>query len=77
MKNNKGISSPIGNKLTCKGWLQEAAFRMIQNNLDSNVAEDPENLIVYGGIGKAARNWDCFNKILNSLNDSQKPKCNK
>ena len=67
--NFKNIKSPIGNQLTCKGWEQEAAYRMIQNNLDSNVAEDPENLIVYGGIGKAARNWDSFNKILNSLKE--------
>ena len=67
MFNKKKIKSPIGNKLNCLGWEQEAAFRMIQNNLDYNVAEDPENLVVYGGTGKAARNWDCFNKILNSL----------
>ena len=52
--NNKIIKSPTGNKLNCKGWHQEAAFRMLQNNLDPNVAEDPNNLIVYGGFGKAA-----------------------
>ncbi len=61
------ISSPIGKKLNCKGWHQEAAYRMLQNNLDANVAEDPKKLIVYGGIGKAARNWDCYKAILNSL----------
>lgn len=61
------IKSPTGDKLSCKGWLQEAAFRMIQNNLDSRVAEHPEELIVYGGLGKAARNWDCFDKILDCL----------
>ena len=49
------IKSPIGNRIKCKGWHQEAAYRMIQNNLDPDVAEDPNNLIVYGGYGKAAR----------------------
>ncbi len=61
------VKSPTGNKLNCKGWLQEAAYRMIQNNLDPDVAEHPEDLIVYGGIGKAARNWECFDKILLAL----------
>ena len=65
----KNISSPTGNKLHCKGWQQEAAFRMLQNNLDSNVAESPDNLIVYGGYGKAARNWDCYNQIIDCLID--------
>ncbi len=51
----KKIKSQIGNKLICKGWHQEAAMRMLNNNLDPDVAEDPENLIVYGGLGKAAR----------------------
>jgi urocanate hydratase len=59
--------APIGYELHCKGWLQEAAFRMLQNNLDPEVAENPEQLIVYGGTGKAARNWDCYRAILNSL----------
>ena len=63
----RNISSPIGKKLNCKGWHQEAALRMLHNNLDSNVAESPNELIVYGGFGKAARNWDCFDKIVNSL----------
>lgn len=61
------IKAPTGTKLHCKGWLQEAAFRMIQNNLDPAVAEHPEDLIVYGGIGKAARNWESFDKILAAL----------
>ena len=61
------IKSPIGNKLNCKGWQQEAAFRMLQNNLDPIVAENPDDLIVYGGSGKAARNWKEFDKIINSL----------
>ncbi len=61
------IKAPIGTKLHCKGWLQEAAYRMIQNNLDPAVAEHPDQLIVYGGIGKAARNWESFDKILKAL----------
>ena len=67
MNSRRNISAPIGTKLTCKGWQQEAAFRMIQNNLDPNVAEVPEELIVYGGLGKAARNWKCFEYTLNTL----------
>ena len=63
------IKSPTGTELSCKNWLIEAAYRMIQNNLDPDVAFDPENLIVYGGRGKAARNWDCFDAILRSLRD--------
>jgi urocanate hydratase len=58
------VRAPTGTKLTCKGWLQEAAYRMLQNNLDPMVAENPKDLVVYGGIGKAARNWECFDKIL-------------
>ena len=65
--NSKIIKSPVGTKLNCKGWQQEAAYRMIQNNLDPNVAEIPEELIVYGGLGKAARNWECLDAILNTL----------
>ncbi len=61
------IRAPTGTKLNCKGWLQEAAYRMIQNNLDPDVAENPNELVVYGGIGKAARNWECFDKILDAL----------
>ena len=61
------IRSPVGTKLHCKGWLQEAAYRMLQNNLDPVVAGDPENLIVYGGRGRAARDREAFEAILNSL----------
>lgn len=61
------IKAPTGTKLICKGWQQEAAYRMIQNNLDPDVAENPDELIVYGGRGKAARNWECLDKILDSL----------
>lgn len=65
----KSISAPRGIKLTCKGWLQEAAMRMLMNNLDQEVAEKPEELIVYGGKGKAARNWECYDAIIKSLTD--------
>ena len=61
------IKSPHGSQLTCKNWQIEAAYRMIQNNLDPSVAEHPEKLIVYGGLGKAARNWDSLDAILDSL----------
>ena len=61
------ISPPIGPKLNCKNWQIEAAFRMIQHNLDQNVAENPEELIVYGGKGKAARDWKSFDLILKTL----------
>ncbi len=61
------VHAPRGTELTCKNWLIEAAYRMIQNNLDPNVAFDPANLIVYGGRGRAARNWESFEAILDSL----------
>ena len=61
------IRAPRGTKLNCKSWLLEAPYRMLQNNLDPEVAGDPENLIVYGGRGRAARNWDCFEAILHAL----------
>ncbi len=64
---NKVIRAARGNKLSCKGWQQEAALRMLMNNLDPEVAERPEELVVYGGRGKAARNWDCYNAIVSSL----------
>jgi urocanate hydratase len=64
---SRTIRAPRGTELTCKNWLIEAAYRMLQNNLDPEVAGDPEHLIVYGGRGKAARNWDCFDAILDSL----------
>ena len=67
----KKISAPTGSDLQCKKWLIEAPFRMIQNNLDPDVAENPDELIVYGGIGKAARNHECYERILSSLNGSQ------
>ncbi|MBS1700932.1 MAG: urocanate hydratase [Armatimonadetes bacterium] len=61
------MKAPTGTQLTCKGWQQEAALRMLMNNLDPMVAEDPDHLIVYGGTGKAARNWDAFHAIVRSL----------
>jgi urocanate hydratase len=64
---NTTVCAPRGNRLTCKGWVQEAALRMLMNNLDPEVAEKPQELIVYGGTGKAARNWDCYHAIVNSL----------
>src|SRR4051812_14613312 len=61
------VKAPHGSKLHCKGWVQEAAYRMIQNNLDPDVAERPEELVVYGGRGKAARDWPSFDGILHAL----------
>ena len=64
---SRTVRAPRGTTLHCKGWLQEAAYRMIQNNLDPEVAGDPEHLIVYGGRGRAARSWEAFDAILKSL----------
>jgi len=61
------IRAPRGSSISCKGWQQEAALRMLMNNLDPDVAERPESLVVYGGTGKAARNWDCFDAIVREL----------
>ncbi|MEQ1824093.1 MAG: urocanate hydratase [Fimbriimonadaceae bacterium] len=61
------MKSPCGNTISCKGWHQEAALRMLHNNLDPEVAERPDDLVVYGGTGKAARNWECFHAIVRSL----------
>jgi urocanate hydratase len=63
----RNIRAPRGTALSCRNWLAEAAFRMIQNNLDAEVAELPQSLVVYGGIGRAARNWACFDEILVQL----------
>src|SRR6185436_20127204 len=64
---SKIIRAPRGNQLTCKGWVEEAAYRMIMNNLDPEVAERPEELVVYGGTGKAARDWPSYERIIASL----------
>src|ERR1700760_1157596 len=61
------IRAPRGTQITCKGWQQEAAMRMLMNNLDEEVAERPRDLVVYGGTGRAARNWECFHAIVHSL----------
>src|SRR5271156_5701675 len=61
------IRAPRGTDISCKGWQQEAAMRMLMNNLDPQVAEKPEELIVYGGRGKAARNWDCYHTLIATL----------
>lgn len=65
--NTQPIRAPRGNKLSCRSWQTEAALRMLMNNLDPDVAERPEDLVVYGGIGRAARNWDCFHDIVDTL----------
>jgi len=65
--NYREIRAPRGNKLVCKGWHQEAALRMLMNNLDPEVAEKPEELVVYGGSGKAARNWESYEAIVKAL----------
>src|SRR6266849_4873490 len=67
LANVRIIKAPHGTKLSCKGWLTEAPLRMLMNNLDPEVAENPDELIVYGGIGKAARNWECFDRIIETL----------
>src|SRR5688572_22011125 len=64
---SRTLRAPRGTTLSCKGWVQEAALRMLMNNLDPDVAERPEDLVVYGGIGKAARDWPSFDRIVDSL----------
>src|SRR5687768_6561511 len=64
---SRPVRAPRGPQLSAKSWLTEAPLRMLMNNLDPEVAERPEDLVVYGGIGKAARNWDCFDAIVESL----------
>jgi urocanate hydratase len=65
----RSVRAPRGTDLSCKGWQQEAALRMLMNNLDPEVAEDPDNLVVYGGTGRAARSWDAFDAIVAELRD--------
>src|SRR5256712_10612532 len=64
---SRRVRAPRGPQISCRGWPQEAALRMLMNNLDPEVAEKPDELIVYGGTGKAARNWACFDAIVRSL----------
>src|SRR4249919_3913461 len=66
---SRTIRAPRGNQLSCKSWLSEAPYRMLQNNLDPEVAENPAELVVYGGIGRAARDWECYDAILSSLKE--------
>ena len=66
-RNVRAIRAPRGPERTCSTWSTEAAMRMLMNNLDAEVAERPEDLVVYGGIGKAARNWEAFDRIVASL----------
>ncbi|BCT91404.1 urocanate hydratase [Lysobacter helvus] len=66
---SRTIRAPRGNQLSCKSWLSEAPFRMLQNNLDPEVAENPAELVVYGGIGRAARDWECYDAIIKSLKE--------
>src|SRR6187431_1742621 len=67
MTQRREIRAPRGAGLQCKGWHQEAALRLLMNNLDPDVAERPGDLVVYGGTGKAARNWECFDAIVREL----------
>jgi urocanate hydratase len=69
METRRIIKAPTGTNLSCKGWIQEAALRMLMNNLDPDVAENPAELIVYGGKGKAARNWESFDAIVKTLKE--------
>src|SRR5262245_43109507 len=69
MNASNQVKAPRGTTISCKGWHQEAALRMLMNNLDPEVAEKPDELIVYGGTGRAARNWHAFNAIVHSLRE--------
>ena len=69
MTKHTDLHAATGNTFSCKGWVQEAALRMLHNNLDPDVAERPDDLVVYGGIGKAARNWESFDLIVKALQD--------
>src|SRR6201993_3895805 len=63
------VRAPRGTQITCQGWQQEAAMRMLMNNLDEEVAERPQDLVVYGGTGRAVRNWEAYHAIVRSLKD--------
>ena len=67
MSGPRPVRAPTGPELTCRGWPQEAALRMLMNNLDPDVAEHPDELVVYGGTGRAARSWDAFDAIVREL----------
>src|SRR3954471_6004629 len=67
MAGPRPVRAPRGSAISCRGWEQEAALRMLMNNLDPEVAEDPDNLVVYGGPGRAARSWEAFDAIVREL----------
>ncbi|HZA80853.1 MAG TPA: urocanate hydratase, partial [Actinomycetes bacterium] len=67
MEGARLVRAPRGGELSCRGWQQEAALRMLCNNLDPEVAERPDDLVVYGGTGKAARNWEAYEAIVREL----------
>src|SRR6476660_874179 len=67
IRNTRVIRAPRGSEISCRNWSSEAALRMLMNNLDPEVAERPQDLVVYGGIGKAARNWEAFDRIVSTL----------
>src|SRR5256714_5580222 len=67
MSGPRAVRAPRGTELSCRGWAQEAALRMLMNNLDPEVAERPDDLVVYGGTGRAARSWEAFEQIVASL----------
>ncbi|NRA87240.1 MAG: urocanate hydratase, partial [Rhizobiales bacterium] len=69
LSNSRNIKAPTGSEITCKSWQTEAAMRMLMNNLDSEVAENPAELVVYGGIGRAARTWKDYDKIVETLKE--------
>ena len=69
LDNTRTVRAPRGTERSAKSWLTEAPLRMLMNNLDPEVAERPEDLVVYGGIGKAARTWECFDAIVSSLKE--------
>jgi urocanate hydratase len=69
MSGKRIIHAPRGSERSCKGWHQEGAMRMLMNNLDPDVAEDPDRLVVYGGTGRAARSWEAFDAIVRSLRE--------
>ena len=69
MSGKRTIQAPRGSERVCKGWHQEAAMRMLMNNLDPDVAENPDQLVVYGGTGRAARSWEAFDAIVASLRE--------
>ena len=72
MTETRTIRAPRGTERSCKSWAAEGALRMLMNNLDREVAENPDELVVYGGIGRAARDWDCYDKIIETLTNLDK-----